>query len=68
MPPHDLPEVSEPSTAPVDPCAAARCEHRAVTAVVLRLGGREVPVRLCQGHADRRRADAVPARRDVVHA
>lgn len=50
---HDLPEVSEPSTAPVDPCAAARCEHRAERVIDLRLGGREQPVPFCEAHAVR---------------
>lgn len=50
---HDLPEVSESSTAAVDPCAAARCEHQATRTVPLRLGGDLRDVRLCERHAER---------------
>jgi hypothetical protein len=45
--------VSEPSTAAVDPCAAARCEHQAQRSVPLRLGGDLRDVRFCDGHAER---------------
>lgn len=53
MPTHALPEVSECSTVAVDPCVAARCVHQATSDVVLRLGGRDRSVRLCDAHAVR---------------
>lgn len=61
MPNHSLPEVSEPSAVAVDPCAAARCDLPAATAVPLRLGGQERPVRLCAAHALRLAPARVPA-------
>ena len=63
MPNHSVPEVSEPSAVAVDPCATARCDLPAETAVPLRLGGQERQVRLCARHAARLapRTAAVPA-------
>ncbi len=58
VPLHALPEVSEPSTVAVDPCAAARCSEQAETDVPLRIGGRVLPVRLCGVHAARRAREA----------
>ena len=60
MPSHSLPEVSEPSTVAVDPCVAARCAHPAERAVVLRIGGRDQSVRLCETHAVRMAPRPVP--------
>ena len=60
MPNHTVPEVSEPSAVAVDPCAAARCDLPAETAVPLRLGGQERQVRLCAAHAVRLGAGRAP--------
>lgn len=48
-----VPQVSERPSAPVDPCAAARCGSRAERGVPLRLGGQERLVPLCEQHAER---------------
>lgn len=55
-----LPEVSEASTAAVDPCVAARCASQASRDVVLRLGGQDRSVRLCDAHAVRLGRSAPP--------